>query len=92
MIEFVRNWLEIQIEGAGLGIGTRVAVKASGLPAQWQRVHTDSSYLSASDPRVHFGLGDATTVDEIEVLWPAGKKQVVRGPIKVNRLLTIREP
>jgi hypothetical protein len=69
-----RNWLSVQIDGPGLGIGARVAVKASGLPEFWGRVHTDSSYLSASDPRVHFGLGQATHIEHVTVYWPNGSQ------------------
>ena len=65
-----RNWLTVQIDGPGLGIGARIAVKATGLPELWGRVHTDSSYLSASDPRVHFGLGEATHIERVTVYWP----------------------
>jgi hypothetical protein len=67
-----RNWLTVQIDGPGLGIGTRVAVKVTGLPELWGRVHTDSSYLSASDARVHFGLGEATHIERVTVYWPDG--------------------
>ncbi len=69
-----RNWLSVQIDGPGLGIGARVAVKATGLPELWRRVHTDSSYLSASDPRVHFGLGEAKKIESVTVYWPDGTK------------------
>src|SRR5205823_7312242 len=69
-----RNWLSVQIDGPGLGIGARIAVKATGLPELWRRVHTDSSYLSASDPRVHFGLGDATHIERVTVYWPDGSQ------------------
>jgi hypothetical protein len=71
-----RKWLSVQIDGPGLGLGARVAVKASGLPELWRRVHTDSSYLSASDPRVHFGLGEATRIESVTVYWPDGTRSV----------------
>ena len=84
-----RNWLEIQVDGPGLGTGTRVAIKASGLPAQWRRVHTDSSYLSASDPRVHFGLGDAKRIESVTLYWPDGSETRYNKVVKLNSLLRI---
>ena len=39
---------------------------------------SQSSYYSHDDLRVHFGLGAASRVDEIEVRWPSGKVQTVK--------------
>ena len=85
-----RNWISVQIDGATLGIGARVAVKASGLPVLWRRVHTDSSYLSASDPRVHFGLGDATRIESVTVYWPDGTQSSFQGSdVKLNSVFHV---
>jgi len=85
-----RNWLAVQIDGSGLGLGARVAVKANGLPELWGRVHTDSSYLSASDPRVHFGLGDATTIERVTVYWPDGSQTSYPGnTVKINSVFHV---
>jgi len=54
------------------GFGARVQVKAGGL-AQTAEVRANSSFESASDPRLHFGLGTAGWVDEITVRWPSGR-------------------
>ena len=51
--------------------------------------HTDGSYLSASDARVHFGLGAATTAT-LTVRWPDGHTD--RYPnLAADRILTLRE-
>jgi enediyne biosynthesis protein E4 len=50
-----------------------------------------SGYLSQSSMPLYFGLGDATRIDRIEVLWPTGKKQVLSEGIPTNTLLTITE-
>jgi hypothetical protein len=85
-----RNWLAVQIDGPGLGIGARVAVKAKGLPELWRRVHTDSSYLSASDARVHFGLGDATHIERVTVYWPDQSQSTYSGSdVKVNSVFHV---
>jgi hypothetical protein len=71
------HWLEIQLQGVKSnrdGIGARVAVLREGQKPLWGRVHTDGSYLSASDVRVHFGLGD-TREAQVLVEWPDGSKE-----------------
>ena len=55
-------------------VGTRVAVRAGGRNRVAQRVG-GGSYQSASDQRLHFGLGEATRVELLEVRWPSGQVQ-----------------
>jgi hypothetical protein len=85
------NWLLIKLIGTKSnrdGIGTRVTVEADG--KQYLRLcTTDGSYMSASDPRVHFGLGQATTVT-IHLQWPSGLIGTYKN-LAVNRLIAIRE-
>jgi cytochrome oxidase Cu insertion factor (SCO1/SenC/PrrC family) len=50
-----------------------------------------SGYLSHSDFPLYFGLGSAKQIDRLEVSWPSGIKQVVEGPIDLNKMLTIEE-
>jgi hypothetical protein len=60
----------------------------------WKQARTvlsQSSYYSHDDLRVHFGLGAASRVDAIEVLWPSGGRQVVRD-VAGRRVVTIEEP
>jgi hypothetical protein len=59
-------------------IGTRVTVKAGKL-IQMSEVRGGGSYLSQNDPRLHFGLGAATVMDEVEISWPSGKVQSLRN-------------
>lgn len=51
----------------------------------------NSGYLSFSRMPLYFGLGDADTVDGIDILWPSGHRQTVNGPLKSNQLLTVTE-
>jgi hypothetical protein len=53
-------------------------------------VISGGSYLSTSDPRPHFGLGQAAKVDDIEIHWPDGKVEHVTVP-GVDRIVTITE-
>jgi tetratricopeptide (TPR) repeat protein len=71
------HFLTLQLEGASPhsnrdAIGARVAVTAGGRRQAAQRIG-GGSYLSASDPRLHFGLGNATRIESIEVRWPSGR-------------------
>lgn len=50
-----------------------------------------SGYLAQSAMPLYFGLGDATKVDRIEVLWPSGKRQTISENIALNTLLTVTE-
>jgi hypothetical protein len=47
--------------------------------------------LSSNDTRLHVGLGDSKIVQQIEVLWPSGARQVLEG-VAVNQVLVIKEP
>ena len=72
------------------GIGTRVEVVAAGR-RQVAEVRSGSSYLSHNDMRVHFGLAQAPTVEELTLRWPSGVVQTLRD-IAANQLLTVTEP
>ncbi len=58
-------------------LGAIVRLKA-GNKEQWRRVDPAYSYCSSNDPRVHFGLGSATRVEEVLVRWPEGGEDVYR--------------
>ncbi|MBV8857986.1 MAG: CRTAC1 family protein [Acidobacteria bacterium] len=71
------------------GVGARVSV-VSGDLAQKDEVRSGDSYLSQSDKRLHFGLGERTKIDSIEVRWPSGAVDKVTNA-KVNSLVVIKE-
>jgi len=54
-------------------------------------VTTSSGYLSASDPRAHFGLSTHTHADSIEIQWPSGRVQVLKQ-VAADQILTVDEP
>ena len=75
------HWLCIKTIGKRSnrdGFGARVEIKAGGL-TQYDEVRANSSFESASDPRLHFGLDNATRVDSIVVRWPSGKVDTVEN-------------
>ncbi len=85
------HWIKVRLEGVQSNrsaIGSRVLVRYSG-KVQAQSVVSQSSFLSSNDPRLHFGLGAATTAD-VEVHWPTGKMESFPH-ITANQLVTIRE-
>jgi enediyne biosynthesis protein E4 len=70
-------------------LGARVEVTAGGKTYIRQCV-TDGSYMSASDKRVHVGIGKATTAETVTVHWPSGKKMTVKE-VPVNKPFEIKE-
>ena len=69
------HWISFELAGVTgnrLALGARVTVRAGGM-VQMDEVRSGGSYLSQSDLRVHFGLGAAAKVDEVEVRWPTGR-------------------
>jgi len=86
------HWLRIKTRGNRSnrdGFGARVTVKAGGL-TQTAEVRANSSFESASDPRLHFGLGTDTQVDSIEIHWPSGVIDRV-GAVTGDQEITIEE-
>ncbi len=86
------HWLSIKTIGTRSnrdGFGARVQIKAGGL-TQTAEVRANSSFESACDPRLHFGLGNATTVESIVIHWPSGKVDKL-GSQSVDQQLTIEE-
>ena len=86
------NWLSLQLVGTESnrnGIGARIRLTLDNLPLEAQ-VSGGGSYLSASDYRAHFGLGNRNVVRRLEVFWPSGAVDV-RTEISSRQFLTIRE-
>ena len=88
-------WIRLKLVGTSsnrdaLGAQVKAIV---GKETLTQEVHSGSSYLSASDRRVTFGLGGAMQADRIEIRWPSGKIQS-HGAVpkmKTGEILTIQE-
>lgn len=80
--EPTHHWLSVKLRGVDSnrdGVGARVALVRPQGKRTWRRAHTDGSYLSASDIRVHFGLGDDPDISALEVVWPTGKRETWTG-------------
>jgi enediyne biosynthesis protein E4 len=87
-----RNWIKVSLQGRKSnrqGIGSLVRVFSGG--NVWvQTVGSQGSYLSQHATPLHFGLGSATSVDRIEVVWPSGRRQTVDHP-RIRQHLHLRE-
>ena len=87
------HWLKLKLVGHKSNrdaIGAEVKlVTAKG--QQCATVSTAGSYLSASDKRVHFGLGSESSASSVEIRWPSGITQTLRN-IRADQILTVDEP
>ncbi|MGH9159398.1 MAG: CRTAC1 family protein [Vicinamibacteraceae bacterium] len=73
------HWLRVLARGRvsnRFGVGARVAVEAGGR-RQIREIGAAGSYLSASDLRLHVGLGRNDTVDRLTIHWPSGRRQTL---------------
>jgi predicted nucleotidyltransferase len=86
------HWITIRLAGVKSnrdGIGARVRIEA-GKRRQMTTARGDGSYMSSSDMRAHFGLGDATRVDRLEIRWPSGVVETATG-LAADRFYLARE-
>lgn len=87
-----KNWIMFKTVGKQSnrdGIGARVTVYANNLK-MIDDVRSGNGYISHSDMRLHFGLGNATKVDRVEVSWPSGRKDTFEN-LKANQIVVLEE-
>lgn len=85
------HWIKIRLYGTKSNrsaLGSKVTVR-SGTKVQVQELMSQSSYVSSNDPRLHFGLGSAESVD-IEVRWPLGLVETHKN-VASNQLVILHE-
>ena len=86
------HWVKVKLIGVQsnrTAIGARVFVQ-SGRTLQLQELHSQASYLSVNDLRLHFGLGRSTRVDSVRVEWPNGGRDVIVD-VEADQLVYIEE-
>ena len=91
-VQSANHWLKVKligVESNRTAIGARVVVM-SGRQPRAREVHSQGSYLSVNDLRLHFGLGQSNRVDWIRVDWPNGKREVLRN-VEVDQVVYIEE-
>jgi hypothetical protein len=87
------HYLLVVLEGVRsnrMGLGARVGLLRAGKPTLWRRARTDGSYLSASDSRVHFGLGGDPAIQSLVVEWPGGQRETWDS-VQADRVIKLRE-
>jgi hypothetical protein len=88
------NWLLLHLVGTRCNrdaIGAKVKLTLPSGLRQFDHVSTANGIYSASDKRLHFGLGSEAEVKELEISWPGGVVQKIAN-IKANQILRVVEP
>ncbi len=88
------HWVSIDTTGTVSnrdGIGAKIHVVTPSGKHQYAMVDTAGSYLSASDKRVHFGLGEEKQIKVLEISWPSGIQQRLEN-IAADQFLHVKEP
>jgi hypothetical protein len=87
------HWILLNLVGTKsnhMAIGAQIRITTEDGNPQWNHVTTAVGYASASDSRVHFGLGENRRIKEIQIRWPSGIRQELRD-VDVDRVMTIEE-
>ncbi len=87
------HWLTVSLRGTRStrsGYGALLALKTGNRILRKEAL-CPTGFLSQGDPRIHFGLGSESTVEELEIRWPSGTRQTVRDT-GIDRFLTVVEP
>lgn len=87
-----QHWLKLDLRGSGRNsraYGARVTGRA-GDQVWLAEVSPASSYLSSSDPRIHWGLGAASKLDTLEIRWPSGQTQTL-ADVKGDQIVIVRQ-
>jgi enediyne biosynthesis protein E4 len=89
------HWLEVSVRQPAVNrfaVGAWIGVERAGQPTLWRRARTDGSYLSASDARVHFGLGASPAITAVIVQWPDGQRERLTGVTAGRRVILRKSP
>jgi enediyne biosynthesis protein E4 len=85
-------WVRFNLTGTTSNrdaIGARIRVTAGGI-TQTDEVRSGQSYLSSCDPRLHFGLGTATSIERVEIRWP-DRQEEKHENLAANREYAFRQ-
>jgi hypothetical protein len=88
------HWIAFRLVGTRsnrAGLGARVRVTLPTGAVRYNHAGTAVGYASSSEPLVRFGLGPYAEAKEIQIRWPSGRIQVLKG-IRGDRVLTVQEP
>lgn len=88
----VGNWLQVDLDGSAPNrdaLGAVVKVRLGGATLTRQ-VAAGSGFIGRSSPILHFGLGDAESVESLEIRWPSGAVEV-RDGVSANQRIRLVE-
>ena len=94
MTETHNHWILLELTGTKsnrMGIGAQIRITTDDGRKLYNEVTTSTGYAAASDPRVHFGLGDSRVIREIEIRWPSGTRQLLNN-VTADRRMVVTEP
>jgi hypothetical protein len=86
------HWLTVMLIGTKSnrdGVGASLKLISGGV-AHTEQAKGGMSYMSASDPRIHFGLGNRTKIDSLEITWPSGQVDRLPGP-PIDHIIAVKE-
>jgi len=86
------HWLTVMLIGAKSnrdGIGSSLKLTSQGV-VRIEQAKGGMGYMSASDPRIHFGLGSRTKVDSLEITWPSGLVQKLAN-VPADQIIAVKE-
>ena len=86
------HWLTVQLIGTKSnrdGIGASLKVGSAGF-VQVEQAKGGMSYMSASDPRIHFGLGKRHKIESLEITWPSGQVDRLTN-VPIDQIIAIKE-
>jgi hypothetical protein len=86
------NWLTVQLVGTKSnrdGIGASLKLTSEGF-VQVEQAKGGMSYMSANDPRIHFGLGKRAKIASLEITWPSGQVDRLTN-VPINQIITVKE-
>jgi hypothetical protein len=86
------HWLEILLIGTRSnrdGIGSSLRLTSEGV-AHVEQSKGGMSYMSASDPRIHFGLGKRSMIESLEITWPSGQVDRLTN-VPIDRIIAVKE-
>jgi hypothetical protein len=88
------HWIVLALTGhksARDAIGAKVKLTTASGRTLYNHVAISVGFMSSSDKRVHFGLGQETKISSVEIRWPSGIQQILKN-IKADQFLKIDEP
>ncbi len=86
------HWLEIFLIGTRSnrdGIGASLKLTSEGI-THVEQAKGGMSYMSASDPRIHFGLGKRSKIDSLEITWLSGQVDRLTN-VPIDRIIAVKE-